>query len=201
MFSQDRRVDDRSESGTPCLELKENLKTSGKGYKGHVTRIQNEIEALMVSREYESVRDKLANLEPAFMNFRRAHEAYMQCLGDPEEMFEATTWFEDLHNENRQFVQRVVKWLDGFQRLPTVDANDSVSQYDSSSVFRNLTSLVSEAISCLMVKVKEAKVEETLAELKLQQLKKKFDLQQRHVVVQREDELLEVKKKKRTSAS
>ena len=150
---------------------------------------------LMVLREYESVRDKLANLEPAFMNFWWAHEACVQCLDDREEIFEATTWFEDLRDENCRFVQRVVKWLDDFQRLPTVDANDSVSQYDSSSVFRNSPSSVSKAISCLMVKVKEAKVEEALAELKLQQLKKKFNLQQRHVVVQHEEELLEVENK------
>ena len=39
MFSQDRRVDDRSGSGTPRLELKQNLKTSRKGYKGHITKI------------------------------------------------------------------------------------------------------------------------------------------------------------------
>ena len=116
MFSQDRRVDDRLGSGTPRLELKQNLKTSRKGYKGHVTRIRNEIEALMVSREYECVRGKLANLEPAFTNFRHAHEAYVQCLDDPKEIFEATTWFEDLSDKNRRFVQRFEKWLDGSQR-------------------------------------------------------------------------------------
>ena len=171
MFSQDRRVDDRSGSGTPRLELKQNLKTSRKGYKGHVTKIRNEIEALMVSQEYECVRGKLANLEPAFSNFRRAHKAYVQCLDDPEEIFEATTWFEDFSNENRRFVQRVEKWLDGSQRLPLVDANDSASQYGSSSVFRKSPSSVSKAISRLTVKVKEAKVEGALAELKMQQLK------------------------------
>ena len=45
------------------------------------------------------------------------------------------------------------------------------------------------------MKVKESKVEEALVELKLQQLKNKFDLQQRRVVVQREEELLEVENK------
>ena len=73
-----------------------------------------------------------------------------------------------------------------------MDANDSVSQYGSSSVFRKSPSSVSKAIWRLMVKVKEAKVEEAFAELKLQQLKKKFDFQQRRVVVRREEELLEV---------
>ena len=102
MFSQDRRDDDRSGSGTPRLELKQDLKTSRKGYEGHVTRIRNEIEALMVSRENECVRGKLANLEPAFTKFRRAHEAYVQSLDDPEDIFEATTWFEDLSDENRR---------------------------------------------------------------------------------------------------
>ena len=119
----------------------------------------------------------------------------MQCLDDPEEIFEATTWFEDLSDENRRFVQRIQKWLDISERLPSVDANDSASQYGSSSVFRKLPSSVSKAISRLTVKVKEAKVEEALSELKLQRLKKKFDLQQRRVVVQREEELLEVENK------
>ena len=183
MSSQDRRVDDRSGCGTPLLVLKQNLKTSRKGYKGHVTRIRNEIEALMVSRAYESVRGKLANLESAFSNLRRAHEAYVRCLDDPEEIFETTTWFEDLCDENRWFIQRVEKWLDGSQWLPTVDANNSVSNYGSSSVFRKASSRLT---------VKEAKVEEALVELKLQQLKKKFDLQRRREAVQREEELLEV---------
>ena len=116
----------------------------------------------------------------------------MRCLDDPEESFEATTWFENLHGKNRRFVQRGEKWLDGSQWLPTVDANDSVSQCGSSSVFRRSPSSVSKAISRLKVKVKEAKVEEDFAELKLQQLKKELDLQQRRVVVQREEELLEV---------
>ena len=185
MSSQDRRVEDRSGCGTPLLVLKQSLRTSRKGYKGHVTRIRNEIEALMVSRAYESVRGKLANLESAFSNLRRAHEALVRCLDDPEEIFETTTWFEDLCDENRRFIQRVEKWLDGSQWLPTVDANNSVSDYGSSSVSR-------KASSRLTVKVKEAKVEEALVELKLQQLKKKFDLQRRREAVQREEELLEV---------
>ena len=144
MFSQDRRVDDRPGSGTPRLELKQNLKTSRKGYKGHVTRIRNEIEALMVSREYECVRGKLANLEPAFTNFRRAHEAYVQCLDDPEEIFEVTTWFEDLSDKKCRFVERVEKWPDGSERLPSLDANDSASQHGSSSVFRKSPSSVKQ---------------------------------------------------------
>ena len=76
-----------------------------------------------------------------------------------------------------------------------MDANDSASQYGSSSVFRKLPSLVSKAILRLTVKVKEAKVEEGLAELKMQQLMKKFDLQQRRVVVQSEKDLLELENK------
>ena len=61
------------------------------------------------------------------------------------------------------------------------------SQYGSSSVFRKSPSSVSKGILRLTVKVKEAKVEEALADLKMQQLKKKFDLQQRREVVQSEE--------------
>ena len=145
MFSQDRQVDDRPGSGTPRLKLKQNLKTSRKGYTGHVTfRIRNEIEALMVSREYECVRGKLANLEPAFTNFRRVHEAYVQCLDDLEEIFEVITWFEDLSDKNCRFVEHVEQWLDGSERLPSLDANDSASQHGSSSVFRKSPSSVKQ---------------------------------------------------------
>ena len=67
----------------------------------------------------------------------------MQCLDDPEEIFEVTTWFEDLSDKNCRFVERVEKWL-GSERLPSLDANDSASQHGSSSVLRKSPSSVKQ---------------------------------------------------------
>ena len=50
-------------------ELMQKLKTPRSGYKGHVTRIEREIEISMTAGEFGAVRGKLANLESAFINY------------------------------------------------------------------------------------------------------------------------------------
>ena len=78
--------------------------------------------------------------------------------------------------------------------LPRVDTCDSASQRGSHLTASKVSSnSVSKASTRLTVKVKVAKVEEALVKLRLQQLKKKFELQQRRVTVMREEELMEVK--------
>lgn len=99
----------------------------------------------MTAGESEAVCGKLVYLELAFINFGRAHEAYVCCVG---------------------------------------------SHLNASKVSSNS---VSKASTRLTIKVKEAKVEETLAKLRLQQLKKEFELQQICVMVMHEEELLEVR--------
>ena len=74
-------------------ELMQKFKTSRSGYKGHVTRIEREIEISMTAGESEAVRSKLDNLESSFINFGLAQDAYVRRLDDPEEIFQATTWF------------------------------------------------------------------------------------------------------------
>ena len=193
MYSQGREGVDTSESRIPRFELLERLKASRSGYKGHVTRIRGEIEALMLARKHEAVREKLVNLEAAFSNLGRAHDAFLRCLDDPGEIFQATMWFDDERDVHNGFVQRVWEWLDSSQRsqtLPPVNPSDSGSQVTVSKIS---PSSVSKASTRLSVKIKEAKAEEALAELRLQQLRRRFELQQRREDVIREEELLEVK--------
>ena len=194
MSFQDQHGASPSQDGLYCRELMQKLKTSRSGYKGHVTRIEREIETSMTAGESEAVRGKLANLESAFISFGRAHDAYVRRLGDPEEIFQATTWFDDQRDAYHVFVRRAWEWLDSLQVLPRVDTCDSASQRGSHLTASKVSSnSVSKASTRLTVKVKEAKVEEALAKLRLQQLKKKFELQQRRVTVMREEDLLEVK--------
>ena len=194
MSFQDQQGVSPSQDGVYRRELLQKLKTSRSGYKGHVTRIETEIEISMTAGESEAVRGKLANLESAFINFGRAHDAYVRRLDDPEEIFQATTWFDEKRDAHHVFVRRAWEWLDSLQVLPRVDDTcDLASQRGSHLTASKVSSnSVSKASTRLTIKVKEAKVEEALAKLRLQQLKKKFELQQRRVTVMREEELLEV---------
>ena len=87
MSFQDQEGVSLSQDGVYRRELMQKLKTSRSGYKGHVTRIEREIEISMTAGEFEAVRGKLANLESAFINFGRAHDAYLRRLDNPEEIF------------------------------------------------------------------------------------------------------------------
>lgn len=78
--------------------------------------------------------------------------------------------------------------------MPRVDTCDSSSQRGSHLTALKVSSnSVSKASTRLTARVKKAKVEEAIAKLWLQQLKKKFELPQRRETVMREEELLEVR--------
>ena len=133
-------------------------------------------------------------MESAFINFGRAHDAYVRRLDDPEEIFQATVWFDDQRDTHHVFLWPAWEWLDSLQVLPHVNTCDSASQRGSHITASKVSSdSVSKASTRLTIKVKEAKVEEALAKLRLQKLKKKFELEQRRVTVMREEELLDVK--------
>ena len=168
MSFQDQQGVSPSQDGVYRRELMQKLRTLRSGYKGHVTRIEREIETSMTAGESEAVRGKLANLESAFINFGRAHDAYVCRLDDPEEIFQATTWFDDQRDAYHVFVRRVWEWLNSLQVLPRVDACDSASQRDSHLTASKVSSnSVSKASTRLMIKVKEAKVEVAATEEKV----------------------------------
>ena len=76
MSFQDQEGVSPSQDGVYRRELMQKLKTSRSGYKGHITRIEREIEISMTAGEFEAVRGKPANLESAFINFGRAHDFF-----------------------------------------------------------------------------------------------------------------------------
>ena len=106
MSFQDQQGVSPSQDGVYRRKLMQKFKTLQSGYMGHITRIEREIEISMTSEESEAVRGKLANLESQFINFGRAHDAYVRRLDDPEEIFQATTWFDDRRDAHHVFVRR-----------------------------------------------------------------------------------------------
>ena len=77
-----------------------------------------------------------------------------------------------------------------------IQPSDSVSQHGSSFVAKGSHRSNGYSSSPLSVKIKVAKAEKAVAQLKLHQLKKKIELQQKRDAVQREQDLLEQKTKK-----
>ena len=113
----------------------------------------------MTAGESEAFRGKLANLESAFINFGRAHDAYVRRLDDPEQIFQATTWFDDQRDAYHVFVRRAWEWLDSLQVLPRVDTCDSASQRGSHLTASKVSSnSVSKASTRLRYKLKRPKL-------------------------------------------
>ena len=76
-------------------DRKQSLKVSRSGYKGHLTRLYRDIEALLASRgNCKLVEDKLRNLNSAFANYEQAHSAYIECIDDPEELQVTSVTYE-----------------------------------------------------------------------------------------------------------
>ena len=94
----------------------------------------------MTAGESEAFRGKLANLESAFISFGRAHDAYVRRLDDPEEIFQATTWFDDQPDAYQILVRRAWEWLESLQVLPRVDTCDSASQRGSHLIASKVSS-------------------------------------------------------------
>lgn len=112
-----------------------------------------------------------------------------------EEIQRATLDFESRLHEKFEFHQRVKEWMASSQpslnvHVPLLEDDlhpkDSVSHHETSA-----TKNSHRSSSRLSVKIKEAKVEKAIAELRLQQLKKKLELQERCDALLRQHELLD----------
>ena len=102
----------------------------------------------------------------------------MESLDDTEEIQRATSKYEGRLKEKFEFFQRVDQWMASAQPSLNVQAplmevdirpRDSASHHGTSA-----TKSSQRTSSRLSVKIKEAKVEKTVAELRLHQLKKKL---------------------------
>jgi len=148
----------------------------------------------MRRRNVNLIEEKLRVLELAFTKFEQAHITYIDAIDDSEELQVAMIGFESELQRKHEFCERVNEWLKSVRNEETcsdVQPNDSVSQHGLSLTSNKSHYPGSSIDSRLSVKIKVAKVEKTIANLKLDQLKKKIELQQKKEAVQREQEILE----------
>ena len=107
----------------------------------------------------------------------------MKSLDDTEEIQRATSEYERRLKEKFEFFQRVDKWMASAQPSLNVQVllmEDDIRPRDSASHHGTSATKSSQSTSSrLSVKIKEAKVEKAVAELLLQQLKKKLELHER----------------------
>ncbi|KAL9958369.1 hypothetical protein ACROYT_G035375 [Oculina patagonica] len=178
-------------------KTKKSLKRSRAGYQEYLTKLYDETEVLMLDKaNMELVNNKLKVCYAAFANYERAHNAYMQALEDRREIEKATLEYENRFREKYEFHRRVKAWMEGDQLNAQVVAydvhpNDSVSQQDPSSSSKSSRRSGSRTSSRISVKIKEAKAEKAVAELRLKQLKKRIELQEKCDSLLRQQELLD----------
>ena len=177
-------------------KVKRSLRRSRAGYQGFLTKLYKEMEFLLLDkRNVELVNNKLKVVHAAFINYDRAHAVYLESLDHTEEIQRATLEYESRLKEKFEFFQRVDQWM--ASSLPSLNVQipsmeddirprDSVSHHGTSA-----TKGSQRSSSRLSVKIKEAKVEKAVAELRLQQLKKKSELQERCDALLRRQELLD----------
>ena len=150
---------------------------------------------LLDKRNIELVNNKLKVVHAAFVNYERAHTVYLEALDDTEEIQRATSEYESRLNKKFEFFQRLDQWMARCQPSLNVQVplmEDDISPRDSVSHHGTSAMKGSQRLSSrLSVKIKEARVEKAVAELWLQQLKKKLELQERCDALLRWQELLD----------
>ena len=171
------------------------LKLSRAVFKGHFSRIYKEIEQLLTnSQNVTLVNEKLKVLESAFVNYDQAHNAYtVERFQDSEKLHVASVAYEKKLRKKQELIERVRNWMHNAQieKLSGIQLSYSVSQSGSSFVTKGNHRSSGSSISRLSVKIKVAKVEKAVAQLKLHQLRKKTELQQKRDAAQRKQELLD----------
>ena len=131
-------------------------------------------------------------LRSAFVNYDQAHNAYTtECFQGPEELHAASVASEKELPKKQEFIERVGNWMQNvkIEELSEIQPSDSVSQNGSSFVTKGSHRSSRGSSSRLSVTIKVAKAEKAVTQLKLHQLKKKIELQQKRDAVQREQEL------------
>ena len=181
---------DLRDEGVPATtKVKRSLRRSRAGYQGFLTKLYKEMEFLLLEKQnVELVNNKLKVVHAAFIN-------YLESLDDTEEIQRATSEYESRLKEKFEFFQRVDQWMTSSQpslnvQIPSME--DDIRPRDSLSHHGTPATKGSQRSSShLSVKIKEAKVEKAVAELRLQQLKKKLELQERCDALLRRQELLD----------
>ena len=115
------------------------LKDSRSAYKGHLTRIYQDIEpSLRRRRNVNLIEEKLRALELEFTKFEQANITYIDAIDDSEELQVAIIGFDSELQRKHESCERVNKWLNSVRNEETcsdVQPSDSVSQ-DGLSLIR-----------------------------------------------------------------
>ena len=94
------------------MKGKSALKDSRSAYKGHLTRIYQDIEPLLRRRRnINLIEEKLRALELAFTKFEQAHIMYIDAIDDSKELQVAVIGFHSELQRKYEFCERVNKWL------------------------------------------------------------------------------------------
>ena len=134
---------------------------------------------LVDKRNVELVSNKLKDVHAAFINYERVHT---EDFGIDESRLNGKVWiFPTCRSVDSQLSGSPASML-----KDDIRPRDSVSHHGTSA-----TKSSQHSSSRLSVKIKEAKVERAVAELRLQQLKKKLKLQERCDALLRQQELLD----------
>ena len=190
----DRGVDEPFPEVQTSADL---LKRSCAAYKEHLTRICQEIEPLLVtSGNLKIVELRFLVLKSAFNRFERVPDiACVDGVDSPEELQALSASFEAEIQKYYEFGEPIKEWLScarGDQMASAVQPGDSVSQYNApSAANKSHLSDGSSSSPSLSVKIKVAKAEKAIAQLKLHYLERKLELQRKWYAVHRKRELLE----------
>ena len=113
------------------------LKRSCEAYKGHLTRICQEIEPLLVNGgNLKIVELRFLVLKSAFDRFGRTHIACVDGVDSPEELQALSASFEAEFQKYYELRERIKEWLSyarADQMASAIQPGDSVSQHNAPS--------------------------------------------------------------------
>ena len=173
------------------------LKRLRAAHKGHLTRICQEIEPLLANSEnLKIVELRFLVLKSAFGRFEQAHIACVDGVDSPEELQALSARFQKYIYEFGERIKERLSCARADQIASAVQPGDSVSQDNATSAANKSHLSDGSSSSRLSVKIKVAKAEKAIAQLKLRQLGRKLELQRKWDAVHRgERELLEAENK------
>ncbi|KAJ8035402.1 hypothetical protein HOLleu_22625 [Holothuria leucospilota] len=165
------------------------LRQSCNGYVGNLTRRYNELERLMLNADnVAEVETKYAQLEEVYQLYVVKFQALKEKLGSGPDVEKAVSEFEARNQNRMEFAQRVTEYQNGAKSkeiLPGKEQTDiPLGLGDIATGGQGspaCSSVCSRKSSTSSAKLREAKLKQELARLKLIQLERKQTLEKQKV--------------------
>lgn len=151
-------------------------KRSRSGFIARLTSLYRTAEALISERDVDAVERNIQEVDEAFLRFSRSHYLYFNALTDEQQRELANKYYNDQLQRKLLFILRAKTWLKENTVLPS----------DSSSNVGSVTSSVA---------LKRVKANKSLAELEIQQLKRRQELLRQEEEMKLQRQLLEAQYK------